>query len=1241
MEAGSAVDAALLLSEANRVQPLPEALGAVLDQLMDQVADAPTVLEYQRSAAGGEYPAPAAKRRVLVVTNLFPPQELGGYGRKLWEFSAGLGARGHEVLILTSDSDYLEKPADESEMALEGRVRRTLKLFGQWRDGRTTLVGGPFEQSQIAQHNAAVVLDAVRTHQPDFALVGNLDFLGIPLVLRLLEKGIPVVHSLGNQTPGYNPSENIKSPLYTLAPASDWLGEKVLAQGYKAPRMETVYPGARVDRFYRHFLPDMRRLRIAYASLMMAYKGPQLLIAALINLHHAGVDFEAEIAGDTTDQSFVDKLVQAVDEAGLSQKVRFIGYQGRKELSALFARSNVLVFPSQFEEPFGITQVEAMASGLVVVTSGRGGSKEIVNHLEDGIVFDSADPMSLTKWLHQLANDVGLRTRLQARARERALRFSVTASVVKIEQIAESLLAQYSKHAGPRKVYSPAKEATLENAKNSFAEGRLSEAEDICRELLGKDEKCAGAWCLLSKLALLGGELDTAQDFAVVASELQPTDEKFALNLGEVFFVKAEIEQAEAAARRAIELKPDSAEAQVLLGRIFAEGDKEGESINSFQHALRLRKDDVEALSHYADALQKFGRGKEALSQIRKAAALQPDSVELQARFGDLLEKNARYLDALAAYSKASRLNPDVGVVWFKQGRLLNALRRYPEAIPPLERAISLPGVRGEFHHEYGLALHMVKRLQEALEHYDKAVSMGHNTAALQCNRGVIFKEFRKGGDAIVAFHSAVKMDPANISYLNNLGAAALEMGLNSEALDCFEETIRQNPKIPTAQNNIGNLLKDRARGMDALPHYRKAMELAPEDREAPSNYLLCHMYLAEMDPKKVFEEHRKWGLKTAKKFPTAFKFKKKESGARLRVGFLSADLCHHPVAHFIEPIFRYCDKSKFEFFAYGDQQITDKFSERLSNLVEHWSETCTLSDANLAKRIHDDRIDLLFELAGHTAYNRLGVFALKPAPVQVSYLGYPGTTGLPAIDFRLTDIHADPPGMTEGLYTEQLVRMNGCAWCYEPDDDSPEASSQPLLANGFVTFGCFNNMAKLNPDLFEMWVEILKKAPSSHLRLKARTLTDNGVREELRKFFIERGIEAERLDFFGHTQKTVQHLCHYHHVDIALDSFPYHGTTTTCEALWMGVPVVSRAGATHVSRVGASLLEAVGLQELVCESREAYIAKAVELAGNPARLAELRSTMRDRMKNSPLMDGQRFWQDFAGALEKMALKLG
>ena len=776
----------------------------------------------------------------------------------------------------------------------------------------------------------------------------------------------------------------------------------------------------------------------------------------------------------------------------------------------------------------------------------------------------------------------------------------------------------------------------LEEATRAFHDGQFNHSEDMCRDILSKDERRAAAWHLLGRLALLNGDLEGAGDFASVACELEPANGEFLCGLAEVLLRRGECDAAEQKVRQALEISPESPEGLVLLGRILAEKDDRHSALEAFQKALRIQKDFATGFCQYALVLQKFERGKEAIPQIRKACSLAPDSVEFQTNLAILLEQNARYMDALAAYGKAARMNPNVGFVWFRQGKLLNGLARYAEAVTAMEKAINLPGPSGDYFYEYGVALHKTNRFQEALDQYDKALAMGYNTAALHCNRGVIFKDFRKGGDAIMAFYNAVKMDPANVSFLNNLGAAAFELGLNSEALECFELAVEKNPNLPTARNNIGNLLKDRARGMDALPHYRKAMELSPHDPDPQNNYLLCHMYIPDMDPKRVFEEHKKWGLAASKKTPPSFKFKRRERGEKIRAGFLSADLCHHPVAYFMEPIFMGYDRDRFEFVAYGDQRKSDEFSARFATQVDTWRETSSYDHRALAKLIYEDRLDILFELSGHTAYNRLGVFALKPAPVQVSYLGYPGTTGLPTIDYRITDPLADPPGTTENLHTEKLVRLDGCAWCFKPDPAAPEVEPLPALRNGFVTFGCFNNMAKLNPALFETWAEILNRVPGSHLRLKARTLVDNGVREELKAYFTGRGIEEERLDFFGHTKKMSEHLGHYHSVDIALDSYPYHGTTTTCEAMWMGCPLVTQAGKVHVSRVGVSLLHSVGLKEFIAETREDYIAKAVALAGDIDRLVALRAGMRDRLKSSRLMNATEFSRDFEKALVQM-----
>lgn len=784
--------------------------------------------------------------------------------------------------------------------------------------------------------------------------------------------------------------------------------------------------------------------------------------------------------------------------------------------------------------------------------------------------------------------------------------------------------------------------ATLEVAVSAFNAGRLAEAEDVCRELLQADEKCAGAWNLMARMAALNGDFETAGDFGAVACELEPDNAGFVRFLAEVDLGRGELQQAEAMVRRALEILPEDADSLALLGRVLCEKGEKADSLAAFQQALRLRKDDAEICAHYAQALQKMDRGKDAISQMRKAVSLAPESVEYRTALGMLLEENKRFADALASYEKALGIRDDVGFVWHRKGKLLNGLQRYAEGVEAMRRAIELPGASAEAYYEYGLSLQMTKRVIEALAQYDRALEMGLEKHELHCNRGVILKEINRHADAIQAFYKAVRLAPDNEHYVNNLGAAALDIGLNSEALECFQDAVAANPNLQTAQNNIGNLLKDRGRGAEALPHYRRSMELAEgkfaASRLTKNNYLLCFQYLPEVTPEAVFEEHRKWGMETVKLIRPAFNHsgRKLPAGEKLRVGFVSADFCQHPVGVFMEPLLRELAGGRFEIFAYADYKKADSVSERMKVTVPNWRETGSMTDAELAKVIHEDGIDVLFELTGHTALNRLDMFALKPAPVQATYLGYPSTTGLPTIDFRLTDANADPAGMTEKIHTEKLVRIAECAWSFSPHPGAPEVGPLPASAKDAVTFGCFNNMAKWNEPLYELWLEILRRVPGSRLKLKARTLLDNEVRGELETWFAERGIERDRLEFTGHSRGIANHLAEYNKVDIALDSYPYHGTTTTCEALWMGCPVVTLEGPSHVSRVGVSLLKTVGLPECVVKTHEAYVEKAVALAGDLEALSTLRAGMRERLLASPLMDSPGFARRFENSIDEM-----
>ena len=429
----------LLLEEAARVSPLPPGVEDLRVSLATQVGEEPAVKSYH-SLINCTAPAVAdTPRRILVVTNLLPPQELGGYGRSIWEFAQGLRVRGHEVRVLAGNLPEFTKPPTPAEIEFESCVSRRLELMGTWVGGRASPEKSPAQLVARDRANIRLIQDTIRDMGAEAVLMGNLDFLGIGPLNTVLKAGLPVVHSLGNAAPGYGLLDQPTSPRYCIGPCSAWTGGVLRQAGYQPARMEVLYPGARLDQFFRLFLPDSRRLRLCYASLVLPYKGAHTLVEALAILRQRGVDFTAEIAGDAPDEAFLNKLRDFAQRAGIDGQVRFTGFLDRAGLSSLFARNNVLVFPSQFEEPFGISQVEALAAGLVVVTSGTGGAREIVRDGVDGVQFPANNPAALADRLQALASQPTKFAELQQNGQLRALEFSVDQTVKRIEQLFEEL----------------------------------------------------------------------------------------------------------------------------------------------------------------------------------------------------------------------------------------------------------------------------------------------------------------------------------------------------------------------------------------------------------------------------------------------------------------------------------------------------------------------------------------------------------------------------------------------------------------------------------------------------------------------------------------------------------------------------------------------------------------------------------------------------------------------------------
>ncbi len=529
---------------------------------------------------------------------------------------------------------------------------------------------------------------------------------------------------------------------------------------------------------------------------------------------------------------------------------------------------------------------------------------------------------------------------------------------------------------------------------------------------------------------------------------------------------------------------------------------------------------------------------------------------------------------------------------------------------------------------DHALELHRTARLAEAESIYRRilALAPGHPDALNLLGLAALQSE--RPADGLAMFDQAIRNAPAVADFHNHRGLALQRLGRTADATASFRKALAIMPLHVGALANLAGAMLANGEIDAAIDCYRRALDLQPGHAEAFSNYLLALNYDPGAGADFVLAEHRRFEAVLGIEARGDHR-RDRDPARRLKVGYVSPDLCEHSCAFFVAPLLAAHDRTCVDVFCYAAVKRPDATTARLRGMADHWRDIAGLDDAAAAALIERDGIDILVDLAGHTAGNRLPLFARKPAPVQVSWLGYPNTTGLRAIDYRLTDESADPPGTdlagADGRNVERLIRLPGGFLCYQPPADAPDPAPPPVVRGAGVTFGSFNNSSKISAPVVELWAGILARAPASRLVLKARQLESQALRQHYAGLFSARGIAADRLVLLPWTATIRAGMAAYDEVDIALDTFPYNGTTTTCEALWMGVPVVTLAGDRHASRVGASLLRAVGLAELVTESPAAYLATAVALADSPDRIRAWRRTLRAQVAASPLCDSRQF----------------
>ncbi len=651
--------------------------------------------------------------------------------------------------------------------------------------------------------------------------------------------------------------------------------------------------------------------------------------------------------------------------------------------------------------------------------------------------------------------------------------------------------------------------------------------------------------------------------------------------------------------KESVRLRPDDAPTWNLLGVTLAKRQRHGEAEACFQRVLQLNPRDAEARGNLMRV--RMVQGHETMSEVllRPDSAAPSDSYEACYQRGLDLRQQGRFMEAEASYRRALQHRPDSADALNNLAILLSFQARLEEAAACCRRAIEA----------------------------DPSHFLAHNTLAAVLNKQ------DKLDEAEAMNRKALQLMPESPMVHNNLGIVLHRLKQPARAEIVLREAVRLDPSFPDAHSNLGDALMAQGRAFEAQVYYERALQLKPDYVDAHSNWLVCRQYLTGVTAEALAETHAQWDSQHAAPFRFAWSSfaNTRDPEHRLRLGFVSFDFKRHPVGYFFVRALEGLRPLDCDSVCYSLDPSRDDLTDRITAASSVWRQVGGLTDQELADQVRADRIDLLFDLAGHTAKNRLLLFARKPAPIQLTWMGYIGTTGLSAIDYLIADRFQIAPG-TESQYCERIIRLPDGYICYDPPRYAPRVSPLPALERGAVTFGSFNNPAKIMPEVVAVWAEILRKLPRARLLLKYGGLHEESHRRRFLELFLSHGVDGGRVDFEGWSPHP-ELLAAYGRIDIGLDTFPYSGGLTTCEALWMGVPVITFPGETFAGRHSLSHLSGVGLAETVASDLSRYVEVAVELAQDLHRLTDMRASLRERMARSPICDGDRLARNLLEAL--------
>jgi predicted O-linked N-acetylglucosamine transferase (SPINDLY family) len=723
----------------------------------------------------------------------------------------------------------------------------------------------------------------------------------------------------------------------------------------------------------------------------------------------------------------------------------------------------------------------------------------------------------------------------------------------------------------------------LAEARQYHRAGDTRRVEHIGRQILQADPSNPEALYLLGLALQATGRLAEAAEKYQEAIRSDPTRGDVWNDLGTARAMQGHMVEAMAAFRRVLELEPGHATAHNNLG-----------------NALRLQGNPEDAIPHFHEALR-----------------LRPNFVEAHHNLGSALLQQLQVDEAIACFQQALRLRPN-----------------FVPAQVSLQRARQLDPNTPEFHNALGNVHAKAGRLDDAIGAYRHALRLNPALAETHSNLGLALCRRGQLDEGISAFEEAVRLKPDYAGAHNNLGIQLCRKGLTDAATESIQRALRLKPDYANAHKNLGTVLKDQGRIAEAVACYERARQLKPDDQALQSVLLGSLHYHPGYDARTLYAEHRRWEQEYAHPLAQSSRpfVNDPSPERRLRIGYVSPDFTSHVVGRNVWPLLRNHDHSVCDITLYANLTPGDAMTGHFQKCADRWQVIAGWPDDRVADWVRQDGIDVLVDLALHTANNRLMVFTRKPAPVQVTFAGYPGTTGLGAIDYRVTDPYLDPPGLGGDNYAEQSYRLPHSFWCYDPQGDEPEVAPPAVLQNGFITFGCLNNFCKVNDEVLELWAKVLGAVEGSRLLLLAKK---GSHQQQTLDFLAQRGIAAARVEFVSPLPRS-EYLALYHRIDIGLDTFPYNGHTTSLDSFWMGVAVVTLVGRTVVGRAGYSQLTNLGLAWLTATTPEEYVRIAADLAGDLPRLKDLRAGLRERMRRSPLTDARGFAQAIEQAYRDM-----